>query len=200
MKLPSLSPLLLTTTATILLSPTFTDAFAVSSLSSSVPSSSTKIAATTSDNEDEITSRRNVIAVTAGTFFAGMSLAAQAALATPNTLPTLSTELPPTTASSLLLSGTDNIFELPSYSEATKNRAIEVDLDTVNKAVVDKERKQRFNTNIDVESKTRSNAVRKDEIKEEDRMEKMMRLADEERKERLAKDKAESKATRWSTF
>lgn len=65
---------------------------------------------------------------------------------------------------------------------------------------MEKSRQARFEPNVDVEGKKRSGAVRKDEIKEEDRMEKMMRLADEERKEKLAKDKEESKASRWSTF
>jgi len=199
MKLPSLFVLFLSSSTT--------DAFAFSSLSPSLPSS--KIAATTTSN-DEIPKQhalpsRNLIAVTAGTFFAGMGLAAQVALATPNTLPPISTETPTTsttstTAPSLLLSGSENIFELPSYSEATKNKGIEVDVESANKATMEKSRKERFNNNVDVENKNRSNAVRKDEIKEEDRMEKMMRLADEERKEKLAKDKAESKASRWSTF
>jgi len=91
-------------------------------------------------------------------------------------------------------------MELPSYKDATKNKGIEVDVESANKAVLDAQRKARFDKSIDVESKTRSNAVRKDEVVEEDRMEKMMRLADEERKSRLAKGKAESQANRWSTF
>lgn len=100
----------------------------------------------------------------------------------------------------MLLSDTSNIMELPSYKEATKNRNIEVDVESANKATIEASRKARFDKNVDVEGKNRSNAVKKEELEEEDRMEKMMRLADEERKAKLAKDKAESQANRWNTF
>lgn len=91
-------------------------------------------------------------------------------------------------------------MELPSYKEATKNKGIELDFESVNKATIEAARKDRFDQKVDVEGKNRANAVRKDEKDEEDRMEKMMRLADEERKAKLAKDKAASQANRWNTF
>lgn len=75
-----------------------------------------------------------------------------------------------------------------------------MDVESVNRATMEKSRQKRFDTTVDVEGKDRSNKVRKDEIKEEDRMERMMRLADEERKEKLAQEKEESKANRWNTF
>jgi len=91
-------------------------------------------------------------------------------------------------------------MELPSYKEATKNKGIELDFESVNKATLEVSRKARFDKEVDVEGKNRSSAVRKEEVKEEDRMEQMMRLADEERKAKLAKDKAAGQANRWNTF
>ena len=200
MRLHSL-PLLLSKSTYLLLtllSTTSTDAFAFGfspaklTALPSLPSKITTaaIAVNTPTNiEDEAKNRevihnnRNGVAV-AGVFFAGMCVAAQAALATPplNTLDTITTT-PTTAMTTTLLSDSSDIFELPSYSEAKKNKSIEVDVESANRATMEKSRKARFDTNIDVESKSRSDKVRKDEIQEEDRMEKMMRLADEERKE-----------------
>jgi len=189
------------------------DAFAfcgsLSPTSTALPSlpSSKVVAETTTTGTSN--NNRNGIAVV-GTFFAGMGLAAQVAFATPLPYPvepacpptaatTLSSSTSPT-VSSLLLSDSTNIFELPSYADAKKNKSIEVDVESANRATMEKSRQKRFDTTVDVAGKDRSNNVRKDEIKEEDRMERMMRLADEERKEKLAREKEESKANRWNTF
>lgn len=120
--------------------------------------------------------------------------------ATASSLPSPSSLLD--TSSTIILStkSLDDPFALPSYSEATKNKAIEIDLETLNKATLSKADAKRYDINVDKESKDRSTAVKKEEDEEEARLERMRQYAKQERLASIEREKAETKANRWNTF
>ncbi len=91
-------------------------------------------------------------------------------------------------------------FSLPSYSEAVKNKSVDMNLEEVNKKIMDDAAAKRDDRKVDQENNQRFIALRQEEAEEEKRLERMRELAKKEREERIAKEKAETKANRWNTF
>jgi len=100
----------------------------------------------------------------------------------------------------MLLSDASDPFALPSYSESIKNKNLELDLESINKATQDKAAAKRFDPSVDRENNEKFIDLRKEEKEEEARMERMRDYAKRERLEAIEKEKAETKANRWNTF
>mmetsp|Transcript_17184 Transcript_17184/g.20996 ORF Transcript_17184/g.20996 Transcript_17184/m.20996 type:complete len:156 (+) Transcript_17184:200-667(+) len=91
-------------------------------------------------------------------------------------------------------------FALPSYSDAVSNKAIELDLGSVNKKILDDAATRRDDRNVDKANNDRFIELKNLEAEEEVRLNRMREFAKKEREERIAQEKAEAKANRWSTF
>mmetsp|Transcript_6815 Transcript_6815/g.8493 ORF Transcript_6815/g.8493 Transcript_6815/m.8493 type:complete len:189 (+) Transcript_6815:158-724(+) len=91
-------------------------------------------------------------------------------------------------------------FALPSYSDAVSNKAIEMNLESVNKKILEEAAAKRDDRNVNKENNERFIELKKEEAEEEARMIRLKELAKREREERIAKEKAETKANRWNTF
>ena len=131
----------------------------------------------------------------ASTLIATLTIASSAATATPADL---NMDFP-TTSSTIVLSGVDP-FAMPSYAEATKNKNIEVDLESINKEIMDKAAAARDSKEVNKENNQSYIDLRKAEKEEEARMQALRERAKQERLEAIAKEKAETKANRWNTF
>ena len=91
-------------------------------------------------------------------------------------------------------------FALPSYSDAVKNKSVDMNLDEVNKKILDDAAAKRDDRNVDKVNNERYIQLKQEEAEEEKRLERMRAYAQQEREERIAKEKAETKANRWNTF
>lgn len=77
---------------------------------------------------------------------------------------------------------------------------IEVDLDPVNKKILDDAKAKREDKNVNKENNQAAINLRKEEQEEEERLERMREYARRERLEAIEREKAETKANRWKTF
>lgn len=91
-------------------------------------------------------------------------------------------------------------FALPSYSDAIKNKSVEMNLEQVNQKILDDAAAKRDDRNVNKENNDRYIQLKMEEAEEEKRLERMRELAKREREERIAAEKAETKANRWNTF
>ena len=91
-------------------------------------------------------------------------------------------------------------FALPSYSDAIKNKSVEMNLEEVNKKILDDAASKRDDSMVNKEGNDRYIQLKMEEAEEEKRLERMRELARREREERIAAEKAETKANRWNTF
>jgi len=89
---------------------------------------------------------------------------------------------------------------MPSYDGSIKNIKIEIDLDSVNNKIQADARAKREDKSVDKENNQASIDLRREEQEEDKRMEKMREYAKRERTEAIERERAESKANRWSTF
>eukprot|EP00559_Dactyliosolen_fragilissimus_P004902 CAMPEP_0184869312 /NCGR_PEP_ID=MMETSP0580-20130426/33618_1 /TAXON_ID=1118495 /ORGANISM="Dactyliosolen fragilissimus" /LENGTH=118 /DNA_ID=CAMNT_0027370713 /DNA_START=241 /DNA_END=597 /DNA_ORIENTATION=+ len=90
-------------------------------------------------------------------------------------------------------------FSLPSYDEASKNKIIDPDIESVNKAIMQKAKKDReIVQNTEKEKETR--ALRKAEKEVSTDLEALLAQAEIERKAKIEKEKEEARANRMNTF
>ena len=147
----------------------------------------------------ELSTATTKVATVAATFFAGMSVAAGVAFAdTQIHEPSMS--FSPSSSTTLISASASDPFALPSYESATKNKAIEIDLEAVNKDILDKAAARRDDKNVDAANNAERIALKKMEAEEEVRLTRMREYAKQEREAAIAKEKAETKANRWNTF
>jgi hypothetical protein len=91
-------------------------------------------------------------------------------------------------------------FALPSYSDAIKNKSVDLNLEDVNKKIINDAAAKRDDSSVNRENNLRYIELKAEEAEEEKRMIRMKELAKREREERIAQEKAETKANRWNTF
>jgi len=105
-------------------------------------------------------------------------------------------------STSILVSSTSagDPFALPSYSESVKNKNIEIDLESVNKKILDDAASKRDDKNVNKENNAAAIDLRREEQEEEKRLERMREYAKRERQEAIEREKAETRANRWNTF
>jgi hypothetical protein len=95
---------------------------------------------------------------------------------------------------------TSDPFALPSYSDAVRNKAVEMNLDDVNKKIMDDAAARRDDRNVNKQNNDAYIQLKAEEAEEEKRLIRMREFAKKEREERIAQEKAETKANRWNTF
>ena len=97
-------------------------------------------------------------------------------------------------------SASSDPFALPSYSEAVKNKSVDMNLEDVNKKIQDDAAAKRDDRNVNKVNNEAYIALKAEEAEEEKRMIRLKEMAKREREERIAAEKAETKANRWNTF
>lgn len=75
-----------------------------------------------------------------------------------------------------------------------------MDLEAVNKKIMEEAARKRDDTNVDKENTQRFIDLRKEEEEEEKRLQKMRDYAKKEREEAIRREKEEIAANRWNTF
>lgn len=152
----------------------------------------------------EVLATTTKAATIAASFFAGMSVAAGVAFADTSTTqlndPTMSFAPSSSSSTTLISTSSTDPFQLPSYESSIKNKAIEIDLEAVNKDILDKAAARRDDKNVDAANNAERIALKKMEAEEEVRLTRMREYAKQEREDAIAKEKAETKANRWNTF
>jgi hypothetical protein len=155
-----------------------------------------------SNKQQSIPKHAQKIASVAATIVTALTISANVATASPTDINmNMENNFHQQTSSILLSRGeASDPFAMPSYDGSIKNIKIEIDLDSVNNKIQADARAKREDKSVDKENNQASIDLRREEQEEDKRMEKMREYAKRERTEAIERERAESKANRWSTF
>ncbi len=154
-----------------------------------------------SNKQASIPKHAQKIASVAATIATTLTISANVATASPADLSNIDSTFDQQGTSIMLSRGeASDPFAMPSYDGSTKNVLIEIDLDSVNKKILEDAKAKREDKNVNKENNQAAIDLRKEEQEEEKRLERMREYAKRERLEAIEKEKAETKANRWNTF